>query len=263
VEYLTLLEIEHGDTENIYQAVKKFLLQHNFDFSKLICVSTDGAAVFRGAHNGVVQKFRSDTKVLFSTHCINHILALVICKAFEKDALLEYYDDLFTKIDGIFNHSSVSASELRKNQLKNNEPCVKLKKSIDVRWLSRFQAVESVFCSYISICDTIEEKLSNKKVNDKLLKVIREEMMDFKFCALQFVLLRVLERINKTQVYFQKEELLLFGVYSEISRLKKEFQSIEEDLVRILASDDYKKLATYGSYKITLAKVLFHERLSK
>ena len=108
----------------------------------------------------------------------------------------------------------------------------------------------------LHIYDTIVEKISKSCVNDKLLRVIKEEMEDFNFCCLQFILLKILERFNKTQWYFQKEDLLIFGVYNEISKLMTDLQQIEEDLLKILGSDDSKKLSKYGSYKVNSSKSL-------
>jgi hypothetical protein len=263
VEYLTLLEVEKTDAIGIYDTLKRFLDQNDISLNRLICVSTDGAAVFRGVHAGVVQKLGASSNLIFSTHCINHVLALSIAKAFAADALLVYYDGIFSKLYGLFSHSSSNEAELRRRQEDNDEVRIKLKKFIDIRWLSRFQAVESVLCSYISIYEVVETMLSKTAFKDKILLAIKDEMEDFKFCALQFILLRVLERLNKTQIFFQKEELLIFGVYDGLARLKTELKLIDDDLIKVLESNDIQKLSSFGSYKVSLSKVLFHPKLCK
>ena len=113
--------------------------------SKVMGLGTDGAKVMTGTGKGLTGYMLRDNPMLVNYHCIAHRLALVTSQAANSIPYLVDYQRTLTGIFYFFKASANRVSKLHDIQTVLEEPNLKIKEVHEVRWLSTYIAVQTVY----------------------------------------------------------------------------------------------------------------------
>ncbi|XP_075161555.1 E3 SUMO-protein ligase KIAA1586-like [Haematobia irritans] len=80
--FFGLLDVENGDAESLFNAVKDYFAEKKVDYKKrIIGFGADGEATMTGKRNSVASRFKKEIPHLFVIKCVCHSLALCSSKA--------------------------------------------------------------------------------------------------------------------------------------------------------------------------------------
>ena len=207
-ELLTLIPLKNTTRgEDVYKALKDFLLNNNIDLRKLISVTTDGAPAMIGRKVGLIGLLKADNDFpdIQSYHCIIHQQSL---SSKLKDDKLQNVMDVVVK----------SVNFIRANPLNHRQFKTLLEEydnnfgdfilHTDVRWLSKGK----VLSRFWNLIDEVKLFLRSKKKED-LLNYI--ELPDF-LVKLAF-LTDITDHLNKLNLKLQGRFQILPTLMREIS----------------------------------------------
>lgn len=86
---LKLVIVKDSSGKALYDLIKQNFETCGISMSKIVGCSFDGAANMRGAYNGLQAHMSSDNPDLVYTHCMAHVLNLVISDSSENSLLTE------------------------------------------------------------------------------------------------------------------------------------------------------------------------------
>ena len=108
---------------------------------------------------------------VISVHCIAHKLQLCVSQAEEKVKFLKEFQEMLTSMFYHFKKPALRAEKLRAVQEVLNEPQLKYKEIHQVRWLSFYKALETLYLTWDSLVTYLEQEVENKQDKDGKLKV--------------------------------------------------------------------------------------------
>ena len=121
------------------------MTEKNIPCEKVIGLGTDGARVMTGMGEGLTGYMARDNPMIVNYHCIAHKLALVTSQAADAVPYLVDYQSVLTGIFYFFKASANRTHRLSEIQILLDEPVLKVKEVHQVRWMSVFLAVETVY----------------------------------------------------------------------------------------------------------------------
>lgn len=103
---LAVRKLREGATaDKVTHEIFECLSECNLDKYNMCGITTDGAAVMVGRHNGVVTRMKDTIPGLLSSHCISHRLALASGSAADSVPYLIKYQDIVNAIYKYFGNS--------------------------------------------------------------------------------------------------------------------------------------------------------------
>ena len=98
---------------------------------------------------GVAGKLKRLNPNIVSVHCIAHKLQLCVSQAAEKVKFLKEFQEMLTSMFYHFK-SALRTEKLKAVQERLNEPQLKYKDIHQVRWLSFYKALETLYLTWDS-----------------------------------------------------------------------------------------------------------------
>ena len=124
-----------------------------------------------GTGVGLTGFMQRDNPMLLNYHCIAHPLALVTSQAANEVPYLTDYQNTLTGMFYFFKASGNRTTKLSEIQVLHDEPSLKIKEAHEVRWLSVFLAVQTIYKSLDSLItfSTQDKNAKSKGYNKKMV----------------------------------------------------------------------------------------------
>ena len=163
--------------------------------------------------------------MLLNYHCIAHRLALVTSQAANAVPYLVDYQNTLTGIFYFFKASANRVAKLSDIQDMLDEPNLKIKEVHDVRWLSTYIAVSTVFRTLDSLLTffTTDTDAKSKGYAKKLIQ------HDFIASTYLYLLVDVLPVISETCLVLQKENIDISQVKVQVDHTKSALNKLKSD----------------------------------
>ena len=210
--FLTDVRIEKATGQGIFSEIESQLKMRNIPIKKVMGLGTDGASTMTGKKNGLTGHFLRRNPHLVNTHCAAHRLALCSEQAAKKiPAMLEYQRTL----EMIFYHfkkSPVKSDKVENIQKMLDEPKLKYREVHQIRWLSFYEAMDTVYRTLDSLLTYLGEVSSDDPAAAGIKKRVGDEL----FVSLTYGMMDILPPIMKLSLIFQKKDLDI-GIVQVIS----------------------------------------------
>jgi hypothetical protein len=160
-----------------------------------------------GRKGGVGQLLRNDAPLLTHVHCMAHRLALACSDASKEVPYLKHYRDTLKNLYVHVSGSGIRTFKLEAMQDIMQEPQLKLKDPINIRWLAMENAVTTVHKCYGSIVAYLQSNEGKNTIGDNIAEGLLKDVLHYKFPAFTAVLSDVLSVIGILSKQLQAESL--------------------------------------------------------
>ena len=140
-------------------------------------------------------------------HCEAHRLSLACSDAAKDIQFLKSYKDTLKNLYIYVSGSGIRVSKLEALQSIMEEPQLKLKDPISVRWLAMENAVSTIHKCYGSIVSYLQSNDGKNTVGDVIADGLLKEVLHYKFPAFTAVLSVILCVIRQLSRQLQAEKL--------------------------------------------------------
>ena len=210
------IRIPDGKAETINTEIRNTLTKLGLDVTNCVGLGSDGASVMFGRKGGLGVLLGQDAPLLTHVHCVAHRLSLACSDAAKDVPFLKSYKDTLKNLYIHVSGSGVRVKKLESMQAIMEEPQLKLKDPISVRWLAMESAVSTVHKCYGAIVSYLQSNEGKNTVGDVIADGLLKEVLHYKFPAFTAVLSDVLTVIGQFSKQLQTETLDL----SELMPLK-------------------------------------------
>ena len=131
------------------------------DYSRIVGLGTDGAAVMTGHHNGPGVKLKQLNNILIQVHCVAHGLNLAASRASKDIDYLEWYKEQINSIYKFYSNSSVRYDKLKEIQQLMHGKVKLVVEPSSVKWLSVEECVKMIFECFDSLVTSLENEQSS------------------------------------------------------------------------------------------------------
>lgn len=142
--FLRDVEYEDGSWIGLATVIIDELVRRDISINSLVGFGSDGASVMSGGNKGVRGVLMQKQPHLVHIHCMAHRLALCTSQAADTVPAIRNYQQWLTSVFYYFSKSSSREQELHRVQQILESPVLKYKEIHAVRWLSVYQAVDSI-----------------------------------------------------------------------------------------------------------------------
>ncbi|CAI7869783.1 unnamed protein product [Closterium sp. NIES-53] len=149
-EFFALLSVEQCDAASLTTVLLTHLESTGIDLQRLTGMSTDGASVMLGQHNGVTARLKVKVPHLVSSHCIAHREALAAKDAAAKHPDFSVVDKVVRAVAENLGRSCVNHARFQELQEVICETQLEVQGIKDVRWLSRAAPAPPSACPWSS-----------------------------------------------------------------------------------------------------------------
>ena len=249
--------LQKSDGQTIVQAIKKELSDRGVPLSKVMGLGTDGAIVMTGKNTGVTGFLLRENPLMINVHCLAHRVALITSQAAQSFPVLKDFQETLTNLFYYFNKSSNKVQTLEELQKILNFPVLKIREIHEVKWLSFFEALLSVYRTLPALLAYLD---SIRKQKDPKGDSIAKRIASKKFIYLTCLMLDVLAPIMVLSQQFQKQDLdpgmvsvHLETCKSSLNKIKNGEWSEFSDLKTLQADIDTSK-RSYKEYRIDMTQ---------
>ncbi|MCO5576493.1 hypothetical protein L7F22_030303 [Adiantum nelumboides] len=216
MSFYGIVRVCDGTAKSLFNAVIDELKRCKLDLSKLIAFGSDGCSTMTGKKNGVSSLLKKNVNpFLTSIHCVAHRSALAVSSVAKSMDACKKLDKLVNSLATFYNGSSKRLKELQEMQEDLACPILRLQHTYDIRWLSRYNALNALCLSFDAIL-----KLSRK---DNL--PLFNEISNFQFIYSLFFMTDILKGLATLSKTFQRDHVDVTSVKSlvdnQISRIKE------------------------------------------
>ena len=124
------------------------------DYSRIVGLGTDGAAVM----NGLGVKLKQLNNILIQVHCVAHRLNLAASQASKDIDYLGQYRECINSIYKFYSNSSVRYDKLKEIQQLMHGKVKQVVEPSSVRWLSVEACVKMIFEYFDSLVMSLEKE---------------------------------------------------------------------------------------------------------
>lgn len=153
---------------------------------------------------GVTGKLQWLNPKIVNIHCIAHRLQLCVSQAANKVKYLKEFQELLTNIFYYFKKSALRNEKLKAIQEVLKEPKMKYKEIHQVRWLSFYKALETLYLTWDSLVTFFEQEVANKQDKDGKIKGYTKKLTEYDFVASIHMMMDVMPNIMELTLVFQK-----------------------------------------------------------
>ena len=200
-KFLCARVVKNGESETIFQCIKDVMSKFGL-YMKIKSISTDGAKALISSKNGVVAKLRRDLPGLISIHCIAHRLNLGVSDSWKGDAALKELNSMVYSLCKLFRKAPAKLQILKNYQMDLLGYEEKLVTPIDIRWLTKFRAIDRILKLYPFIILALTKLSANK---DQAASSLLKQLKEFKVVAHFKILLDMYEIIDPLNEIFQRK----------------------------------------------------------
>ena len=201
------LRIADGTAQTIAVEICNKVKYLGLNMANLVGFGSDGASVMFGRKNGVGQLLRKDAPLLTHVHCMAHRLALACSDASKEIPYLKHYRDTLKNLYVHVSGSGIRTYKLEAMQEIMEEPQLKLKDPINIRWLAMENAVTTVHKCYGAIVAYLQSNEGKNTVGDNVAEGLLKDILHYKFPAFTAVLSDVLSVVGVLSKQLQADSL--------------------------------------------------------
>ena len=217
--YLENIKVPDGTGKVVSTAILDCLSDRSVSMSKVMGFGSDGAKAMTGTGEGVTGHLLRQNPMLLNFHCIAHRLALVSSQAANSIPYLKEYQETLTGMFYFFKASANRTEKLSEIQVLLNEPQLKMTEVHEVRWLSIYKSVETVY----RCLDALITVFSTDK--EPKAKGYAKKIGHSDFISTTYMLMDILPVITELCLVFQKTELDVSVVEVSVENCKKTLES--------------------------------------
>ena len=203
--------------QGLYTALCDFLesigIIKDQNYSPLIGLGTDGAAVMVGCKNGLGQKLKDKNKLLVQVHCVAHRLNLAASQAGKGIQYMEDYHRYIQILYRFFSDSQVRYDKLRELQSILHGSVKQIPEGTSVRWLSVESAVKMIYSHYDAIILSLEDDKDKTGKAAGLWKFLASSL----FLLITALLVDILTVIGILSLTFQKDSVNLSSIQHNVT----------------------------------------------
>lgn len=107
-----IIQLTACTAQDIVQAITQFYSKHELDMQKMVMLTSDGASVMLGKHNGVAALLKRQIPHLTEQHCVAHREYLGIDCAWKDVPLMRDVETLHRTVYSTFSRSTVKRRKL-------------------------------------------------------------------------------------------------------------------------------------------------------
>ena len=159
--FITNAEMHEGNGKAISETIHEVFAKKNIPAKRINGLGSDGAAVMTGRSEGTTGYMLRRNPHLINSHCLAHREALCTSQTAKKVPALQDYQETLTALILYTKHSPNKRSKLKDFQKVLDDPQLKYKEVYEVRWLSFFTALETVFKTIDSLLCYLNQVKSN------------------------------------------------------------------------------------------------------
>ncbi|CAL9694135.1 unnamed protein product [Knipowitschia caucasica] len=191
--------------QDIVQAITQFYFNHGLDMQRMVMLTSDGASVMLGKHNGVAALLKRQIPHLTEQHCVAHREDLGIDDAWKDVPLMRDVETLLRTVYSTFSRSTVKRSKMEDLANLLDEDTLSFRPLNEVRWLSRHQAVNAVLRNYTVLQEFYKRELTENR--DPVAKYCYKKLSDSKFNVTVTALGDVLGELAQLCLTLQRRNL--------------------------------------------------------
>ena len=200
-----IIQLKACTAHDLVKAITDFYSSHELDLQKMVMLTSDGASVMLGKHNGVAALLKQQIPHLTEQHCVAHREDLGIDDAWKDVPLMRDVETLLRTIYSIFSRSSVKKCKFRELAEVLNEETLSFRPLNEVRWLSRQQAVNAVLRNYTVLKEYCRAQASDN--GDPVAKYCYKKLSDPKYKVTLTALGDVLRELANLCLSLQRRNL--------------------------------------------------------
>ena len=180
----------------------------NNNYTPLMGLETDGAAVMVGCRNGLGMKLKEKNKMLSQVHCVAHRLNLAASQASKDIHYMQDYHRYIQILYHFFSDSQARYDKLRDLQVLLHGEKAQVPESTSVRWLSIESAVKMILKYFDAIVLALVDDMDRKGKASGLWKFFTSSV----FLLVTALLIDVLTCIGILSLTFQKDDVNLSSI---------------------------------------------------
>ena len=187
-KFLTTIHLSVSDVtgHGIAIEILSYLESKNINIDKLCGFGSNGASVMTGRKTGVTGKLLEHNPAIINIHCMAHRLALCTSQAADKVPYLKEYQQTVTNIFYYFKHSANCVHKVKAIQDLLEDPILLYTEMHEVRWLSFYKAVETIYSTLSSLLTFFGQEKDAKGIG------ISKKLERFEFVATTYLMMAVL-----------------------------------------------------------------------
>ena len=199
--FLADIHIKSATGEVLCETIVNHLTSRQIPLSKVRGLGTDGAKTMTGTKNGLTGRLLRLNPHLVNTHCTAHRLALVSEQA---AANVPAYKDFQKTLESIFYHFKKSPKKVEALHAVQNlleEPAIKYREIHEIRWLSTYDAITSLYRtldSFITYCSNSDNPSATG---------LRKKVATTMFISVLYSMMDILRPIMELSLVFQTKDL--------------------------------------------------------
>ena len=236
--FLKIRDLVDGTAESIYNAITQYCETKDIPLSKCVGFGSDGANVMTGIRSGVCARLKVDNPYLVGIHCIAHRLALAAAQACDK---VPYIKNTFTKtltnLFYFYENSAVRMSGLHSIETILDDPEIKLKRALHVRWLSHEHACQALRRILPSVIVSLDREASER--GEPVAAGLSKMIIKYKFVASLYLLCDILPHLNRLSCMFQSADIDLSLVQPHVLATVTKLKQLRENPGNYLKALDH------------------------
>jgi hypothetical protein len=233
---LELVIVHDSSAESIFNLIKEKISNFGLSFKNVIGCSFDGAANMKGKYNGLQARMKKENENMIYTHCMGHVLNLVIG---DSTAACSIAENLFGLVEesAVFISQSYKRTTIWTNEVKKEHDVHaklrRLKKIVATRWWSKHKALSAIidfnehekkFVKFITFLNVLFE-IANGNFDAKtkfLASVLLEKWIKFESILISSILLDLFEITSPVSEFLQRKEIDYSKAWAAIETLLKQ-----------------------------------------
>ena len=245
-ELIGNIRIKDGKAQTIHEELQISLGTLGLNVKNCVGLGSDGASVMFGRKGGVGVLLGKDAPLLTHVHCVAHRLSLACSDAAKDIPFLKSYKDTLKNLYIHVSGSGIRVSKLEALQSIMEEPQLKLKDPISVRWLAMENAVSTIHKCYGSIVSYLQSNDGKNTVGDVIADGLLKEVLHYKFPAFTAVLSDILCVIGQLSKQLQAENLDLTEILPQKDSALGRLNGLKE-IKGQCESEFYSQISSNGS----------------
>lgn len=220
-----IIQLTACTARDIVQAITQFYSKHGLDLQRMVMLTSDGATVMLGKHNGVAALLKRQIPHLTEQHCVAHREDLGIDDAWKNVPMMRDVETLLRTVYSTFSRSTVKRGKMEDLAKILDEDTLSFRPLNEVRWLSRHQAVNAVLRNYTVLEEYCKRESSDN--GDPVAKYCYKKLSDSKFKVTVTALGDVLGELAQLCLTLQRRNLTVMEGHcfarAKIEKLRSQY----------------------------------------
>jgi len=190
----------------IAKAIEDVMSELDVPLTKVMSMGSDGAAVMTGRNKGCTGILLRANPHMVNVHCAAHSLALCTSQAAEAIPDLKEHQQILTDLFYYFRGSPKRAARIQDIQILLEDPVLTYKELHSVRWLSYYNALQSVHRTIDSLLsyftDVTQDVSKDPKANG-----LKKKIGTVKFISITALMMDAMAPVTILSQFLQTENV--------------------------------------------------------